>query len=58
MLALGMHSGFLIITLKEEIYWGFYEDMKYYQVRICNDHLVSRMFREEIRLNGENKLSN
>lgn len=32
-----------------------YDDMKYCQTWICNDRLVSRMSREEIRLNEENK---
>lgn len=56
MLVLGDTVRLLITPVKEEgIYGRFYDDMKYSQMWIYNDRLVSRMSREEIRLNEENK---
>lgn len=52
MLVLGDTVRLLIIPVKEkEIYGRFYDDMKCSQMWIYNDRLVSRMSREEIRLN-------
>lgn len=56
MLDLGDTVRLLITPVKEEeIYGRFYDDMKYSQMWTYNDRLVSRMSREEIRLNEENK---